>query len=312
MHGQLLTCGDASLGASFDPTGSPDERDVDRTLNAVTDGDVVLAGFPFIIEESLEPAVVAATDAEGAESPQAAFDIPGATPVSKAEFILALPRHYSAKGAAAEPKQQGMAVSEKYVYQVRAAANPRPKPVKADAVKLASTRTAKAARVAFVSSLPPEMSYAEAAAKADDAGIDMDMAQFYRLKNQATRRVPRGASSKPVPRGVSSNATSRKPVPSASSSKPVPRAPSPKPAPRAASNRPAPKAASSKPVPRASSSKPVRAPTPKPASTPAFEGLRVASDDEREQALIEAIRALGAARACALIDAIENFERMTE
>jgi len=83
------------------------------------------------------------------------------------------------------------------------------------------------------------------------------------------------------------------------------------PVPTVDSSKPAPTGSSSRPVPRASSSKPDRELTPRPASTHAFEGLRVASDDEREQALIDAIRVLGLQRARRVVDAVERFERVT-
>ena len=38
-------------------------------------------------------------------------------------------------------------------------------------------------------------------------------------------------------------------------------------------------------------------------------GLRITSDDPNEQALIAAVRALGAGRSRGLIDSIEKFER---
>jgi len=50
----------------------------------------------------------------------------------------------------------------------------------------------------------------------------------------------------------------------------------------------------------------------KAAIAPSFAGLRLASDDPREQALIDAIRAIGVSRARAVIDVIEKFERVAE
>ena len=50
----------------------------------------------------------------------------------------------------------------------------------------------------------------------------------------------------------------------------------------------------------------------KAAKGPSFAGLRLAADDPREQALMEALRALGVARAREVIDVIEKFERVVQ
>ena len=64
--------------------------------------------------------------------------------------------------------------------------------------------------------------------------------------------------------------------------------------------------------PAAPKSKPARTPTKQITSAPVLEGLRLASDDAREQALIDVVRALGLSRSRAVIDLIARFERVTE
>ncbi len=205
-----------------------------------------------------------------AQGQASAPEAPKAALPSKAAFIRGLPMDLRPKEVVVRGEEQGLTFTTVYVRDVRAAAKARAlgaipaatvtpsapsaplAPAMAAGPEPAPTNAAPS-KADFVRSLPPEVSFAEASARAKDAGIGLSSAHFYALKSQVKKRAA---------------------------------APAPK-------------------------SKPVREPKGPASRAPVFGGLQLASDDPCEQALIEAVRALGVARACALIAAIEKFERVT-
>ena len=109
--------------------------------------------------------LTAMTTEDGEERVTAAA-APTAPHASKSEFVLGLPRELGAREVVARAKERGITISEPYVYQVRYDAMAAPEP--------ASPVTAQAqdgSKEAFISSLPPEVPYAEAPATAKDARI---------------------------------------------------------------------------------------------------------------------------------------------
>ncbi len=193
------------------------------------------------------------TDTEGSEGSAPAAEAPKAVSASKSAFIQGLPRDLGAKEAVAQAKQQGITITEAYVYKVRAAAKAGTKraAAKRTGTKPSTPKAGIGLKAAFVRSLPPDLSFADAAAKAKEAGIVLSQAHFYAIKSQAKKGAPA------APKGKAG----RKPMLKASP-----------------------------------------APAPK--------GLRLSSADVREQALIDAVRALGVSRARSVIAIIEKYERV--
>ena len=193
---------------------------------------------------------------------------------SKTDFVRKFP-DLPAADVVKKGAEAGLKFSDKYVYKVRAVDRSKSKkggaPAKAPAAAKANgaPKAAKAAAPAaakasgkmtttdFVKSLPPKMSFKEAAEKASKLGIKLSKGYFYVLKSGAKK---------------------------------------------------APGAAKAAPVAAAPKGKPGR--KPKAASiSVSGKGLRITSDDPNEQALINAVRAIGAGRSRGLIDSIEKFER---
>ncbi len=187
---------------------------------------------------------------------------------SKTDFVRKFP-DLPAADVVKKGAEAGLKFSDKYVYKVRAVDRSKSKksgapgaPAKAagapKAPKAPSAPKASGAMTTtdFVKSLPPKMSFKEAAEKASKLGIKLSKGYFYVLKSGA-KKAPDAA------KGGGAAAPKGKPGRK-------------------------PKAAS---------------------VSVSGKGLRITSDDPNEQALINAVRNLGAGRSRGLIDSIEKFER---
>lgn len=185
---------------------------------------------------------------------------------SKTDFVRKFP-DLPAADVVKKGAEAGLKFSDKYVYKVRAVDRSKSKKGPAAAKAPAAPKAAKAAAAApaakssgkmtttdFVKSLPPKMSFKEAAEKAAKLGIKLSKGYFYVLKSGA-KKAPGAAKGAAVAKG-----------------------------------------------------KPGRKPKALSMGVSA-KGLRITSDDPNEQALINAVRALGAGRSRGLIDSIEKFER---
>ncbi len=186
---------------------------------------------------------------------------------SKTDFVRKFP-DLPAADVVKKGAEAGLKFSDKYVYKVRAV--DRSKSKKAGAAGAPATKAVKAAPAAgaakasgkmtttdFVKSLPPKMSFKEAAEKASKLGIKLSKGYFYVLKSGA-KKGPGEA------KGTGS---------------------------------------------AAAKGKPGRKPKGAMGGGLTAKGLRITSDDPNEQALINAVRSLGAGRSRGLIDSIEKFER---
>ncbi len=185
---------------------------------------------------------------------------------SKTDFVRKFP-DLPAADVVKKGAEAGLKFSDKYVYKVRAVDRSKSKkgPAAPKAPKAAKAATSGAAAAPkaggsmtttdFVRSLPPKMSFKEAADKASKLGIKLSKGYFYVLKSGAKK----GPATK---------------------------------------------------APAAPKGKPGRKPkSAAMGSTSGSNGLRLSSDNANEQALIEAVRAIGAARARDLIASVEKFER---
>jgi len=189
---------------------------------------------------------------------------------SKTDFVRKFP-DLPAADVVKKGAEAGLRFSDKYVYKVRAMDRSKSKkpavakaaapakaakaaaPAKASAgtsaapAAAAAPKSGKMTTTDFVKSLPPKMSFKEAAERATKLGIKLSKGYFYVLKSGA-KKAPAGAA------------------------------------------------------PKAAAGKPGRKPA-------AAKGLRLTSDDPNEQALINAVRALGFERSRGLIGSVEKFER---
>ena len=198
---------------------------------------------------------------------------------NKTAFVLSLPREMPARDAVAKAKAAGIQMNEAYVYKIRStsktgssagkASGPvakrgpgRPPKAASSSAPSASAPAGKSSgapsKTEFVRSLPSDMSYADAAAKAKALGIELSKAYFYVLKSELKKSGKSGASSVPGAAPVAKGKPGRK---------------------------------------------------PRAQVTSTAHGLRLTSGNPNEQAVIDAVRALGANRARELIAVVEKFER---
>jgi hypothetical protein len=194
---------------------------------------------------------------------------------SKTAFVLGLPADMSARDAVAKAKDSGLVISEAYVYKIRSSAkggsSKKPKgPRAAKAAKAPkATRATKAAR-------PPKASAGTAA-----TGGAPSKTEFVRSLPPGTSYDDAAAKAKAL--GIELSKAYFYVL----------------------------KSELKKKAGGAGMSAPRGKPGPKPRATSmaATRGLRLTSDNAAEQALLDAVRSLGASRARDLISAIENFER---
>ncbi len=113
--------------------------------------------------------------------------------LSKSAFIRGLPGHLRPKEVAALAKERGIVISEGYVRQVRIAAKDRAMRATPKSISL-DPSVAEGPFAAMLRSLPAEIAYPEAAAKAKRAGVILSPGYFYALCGQ---RSARAVNSKP-------------------------------------------------------------------------------------------------------------------
>ncbi len=295
------------------------------------------------LEESTQSGMPAVTGSDGGEEKTPAPETPKAPHLSKAEFILGLPNDLSVSEVVARAKERGLTISEPYVYQVRydAMAAPEPTsvatPVTAQADEESESADSQGGAAApeapkptppnkseFIRGLPMDLSPKEVVARAREQGITIDRGYVKGIRAAARARALRGAPAAPAAPATPATA---KPAPmSATQSKSdfIRSLPSSVSYAEAATKAKAVgillssshfyavMGQAKKDASGAPKSKAVRKPIKQPASAPALEGLRLASDDAHEQTLIDVVRALGLSRSRAVIDLIEKVERVAK
>jgi len=301
------------------------------------------------LAESTDSRLGAATST-GAEG--TASDVPAATHLTESEFVLALPMTLSARETVARAKEHGLTISEPLVYKVRYEAIAVPEPAGAAvAVTAQAEQTLEVAaaqeqvsapeapeaaplsKAAFIRGLPMDLRAKEVVARGKEQGLTFSVVYVRDVraaaKARATRAIPvatvtPAASSAPpapatpaLPKSAPTNAAASK----ADFVRSLPPEMSFAEASRRATDAGislssahfyAIKSRAKQSAPAAANSKPGRKPAVKAEVVPAFVGLRLASDDSREQAVIDAVRVLGVSRARAVIDVVETFERVVE
>ncbi len=192
---------------------------------------------------------------------------------SKTEFVLGLPRELSAKDVVVKAKEKGLKLSEAYVYKIRSAS-------KGGSAKGGSSRGGAPKRGAAKRAAPAAAKREAKPSAAAPAKAGMSKVDFVRSLPPGTSYADAAAQAKPL--GIELSKAYFYVLKSEAKKSGSP----------------------------AGAARQGRAPgRPPRAAASAVNGLRLSSDDRQEQALIDAVRTLGAERARSLIEALERFER---
>lgn len=199
---------------------------------------------------------------------------------SKTEFVLGLPRELSAKDVVVKAKEKGLKLSEAYVYKIRSAS-------KGGSAKGGSSRGGAPKRGAAKRAAPAAAKREAKPSAAAPTKAGMSKVDFVRSLPPGTSYADAAAQAKPLGIELSKayfyvlKSELKKSGKSGASSVP-----------------------GAAPVAKG---KPGRKPRAQVTST--AHGLRLTSGNPNEQAVIDAVRALGANRARELIAVVEKFER---
>ena len=192
---------------------------------------------------------------------------------SKTEFVLGLPRELSAKDVVVKAKEKGLKLSEAYVYKIRSAS-------KGGSAKGGSSRGGAPKRGAAKRAAPAAAKREAKPSAAAPAKAGMSKVDFVRSLPPGTSYADAAAQAKPL--GIELSKAYFYVLKSEAKKSGSP----------------------------AGAARQGRAPgRPPRAAASAVNGLRLSSDDRQEQALIDAVRTLGAERARSLIEALERFVR---
>jgi hypothetical protein len=197
---------------------------------------------------------------------------------SKTEFVLGLPRELSAKDVVVKAKEKGLKLSEAYVYKIRSASKGGSS--KGGSAKGGSSRGGAPKRGAAKRAAPAAAKREAKPSAAAPAKAGMSKVDFVRSLPPGTSYADAAAQAKPL--GIELSKAYFYVLKSEAKKSGSP----------------------------AGAARQGRAPgRPPRAAASAVNGLRLSSDDRQEQALIDAVRTLGAERARSLIEALERFER---
>ena len=192
---------------------------------------------------------------------------------SKTEFVLGLPRELSAKDVVVKAKEKGLKLSEAYVYKIRSASP-------GGSAKGGSSRGGAPKRGAAKRAAPAAAKREAKPSAAAPTKAGMSKVDFVRSLPPGTSYADAAAQAKPL--GIELSKAYFYVLKSEAKKSGSP----------------------------AGAARQGRAPgRPPRAAASAVNGLRLSSDDRQEQALIDAVRTLGAERARSLIEALERFER---
>ena len=202
---------------------------------------------------------------------------------SKTEFVLGLPRELSAKDVVVKAKEKGLKLSEAYVYKIRSASkggSSKGGSAKGGSAKGGSSRGGAPKRGAAKRAAPAAAKREAKPSAAAPAKAGMSKVDFVRSLPPGTSYADAAAQAKPL--GIELSKAYFYVLKSEAKKSGSP----------------------------AGAARQGRAPgRPPRAAASAVNGLRLSSDDRQEQALIDAVRTLGAERARSLIEALERFER---